>query len=292
MSSPPTGTVTFLFADVEGSTALQQDPQVDYAAAIAFFGACFAKPSPPRAAGRPTPSGDEYVAAFADGARCRDAALRDAARAAGRRVAERHASAYGSACTSAPRRSATRATRASTSCARRASRTPDTEARSSSPTRRSGRSTGFRAATSASTGSRGSRGPSGSTSCSPTTCRATSRLSQHDLDARRRDHRRSRRRHRPAARRIARLLADAGFDVVAQSGNPDDLLRHVAMHTPGVAIVDIRMPPTHTDEGFAQRRRSGDTTAVRACSCSRSTSRRRTRWTSSRETRPRASGTC
>jgi DNA-binding NarL/FixJ family response regulator/class 3 adenylate cyclase len=49
---------------------------------------------------------------------------------------------------------------------------------------------------------------------------------------------------------IARLLADAGFDVVAQSGGPEDLLRHVAMHTPSVAIVDIRMPPTHTDEGL------------------------------------------
>jgi DNA-binding NarL/FixJ family response regulator/class 3 adenylate cyclase len=49
---------------------------------------------------------------------------------------------------------------------------------------------------------------------------------------------------------IARLLADAGFEVVAQSGGPDDLLRHVAMHAPTVAIVDIRMPPTHTDEGL------------------------------------------
>ena len=49
---------------------------------------------------------------------------------------------------------------------------------------------------------------------------------------------------------IARLLADAGFEVVAQSDNPDDLLRHVGMHKPGVAVVDIRMPPTHTDEGL------------------------------------------
>ena len=49
---------------------------------------------------------------------------------------------------------------------------------------------------------------------------------------------------------VARLLADAGFDVVAQSGNADDLLRHVAMHKPDVAVVDIRMPPTQTDEGL------------------------------------------
>ena len=49
---------------------------------------------------------------------------------------------------------------------------------------------------------------------------------------------------------VARLLSEAGFDVVAQSGNADDLLRHVAMHKPAVAVVDIRMPPTHTDEGL------------------------------------------
>ena len=49
---------------------------------------------------------------------------------------------------------------------------------------------------------------------------------------------------------VARLLEDSGFEVVAQSGTADDLLRHVAMHKPRVAIVDIRMPPTQTDEGL------------------------------------------
>jgi DNA-binding NarL/FixJ family response regulator/class 3 adenylate cyclase len=49
---------------------------------------------------------------------------------------------------------------------------------------------------------------------------------------------------------VVRLLEEAGFEVVAQSGTADDLLRHVAMHRPDVAIVDIRMPPTHTDEGL------------------------------------------
>jgi DNA-binding NarL/FixJ family response regulator/class 3 adenylate cyclase len=49
---------------------------------------------------------------------------------------------------------------------------------------------------------------------------------------------------------VARLLEDAGFEVVAQSGTAEDVLRHVAMHKPDVAIVDIRMPPTHTDEGL------------------------------------------
>jgi DNA-binding NarL/FixJ family response regulator len=49
---------------------------------------------------------------------------------------------------------------------------------------------------------------------------------------------------------IARLLSEAGAEVVAQSGTADDLLRHVPMHKPDVAIVDIKMPPTHTDEGL------------------------------------------
>jgi len=53
---------------------------------------------------------------------------------------------------------------------------------------------------------------------------------------------------------IARLLTESGFDVVAQSGTAEDLLRHVAMHKPDVAVVDIRMPPTHTDEGLRAAR--------------------------------------
>jgi DNA-binding NarL/FixJ family response regulator/class 3 adenylate cyclase len=49
---------------------------------------------------------------------------------------------------------------------------------------------------------------------------------------------------------IARLLEDQGFEVAAQSGTAEDLLRHVGMYKPDVAIVDIRMPPTQTDEGL------------------------------------------
>ena len=49
---------------------------------------------------------------------------------------------------------------------------------------------------------------------------------------------------------IARLLTDAGFEVVGQAGDAEDLLRKVRAHKPDVAIVDIRMPPTHTDEGL------------------------------------------
>jgi DNA-binding NarL/FixJ family response regulator len=47
-----------------------------------------------------------------------------------------------------------------------------------------------------------------------------------------------------------RLLEDFGFDVVAQAGDRDDLLRKVRAHRPDVAVIDIRMPPEHSDEGL------------------------------------------
>ena len=47
----------------------------------------------------------------------------------------------------------------------------------------------------------------------------------------------------------ARLLAEAGFEVVGQAGDAEDLLLKVRSYSPDVAIVDIRMPPTYTDEG-------------------------------------------
>ena len=49
---------------------------------------------------------------------------------------------------------------------------------------------------------------------------------------------------------IVRLLRDAGIDVVAEAGDAEALLGHVRSARPDVAIVDIRMPPTHTDEGL------------------------------------------
>jgi len=49
---------------------------------------------------------------------------------------------------------------------------------------------------------------------------------------------------------LARLLEDAGFEVVAQASDAEDLLRKVRAHKPDVAVTDIRMPPTQTDEGL------------------------------------------
>jgi DNA-binding NarL/FixJ family response regulator len=49
---------------------------------------------------------------------------------------------------------------------------------------------------------------------------------------------------------VARILADSGFEVVGQAGTADELMVKVRSYSPDVAIVDIRMPPTHTDEGL------------------------------------------
>jgi DNA-binding NarL/FixJ family response regulator len=49
---------------------------------------------------------------------------------------------------------------------------------------------------------------------------------------------------------IARLLEESGFEVAGQADDAEGLLRKVATHKPDVAIIDVRMPPTHTDEGL------------------------------------------
>jgi DNA-binding NarL/FixJ family response regulator len=48
----------------------------------------------------------------------------------------------------------------------------------------------------------------------------------------------------------ARLLEDAGHEIVAQSGDAEDLLRRVRAHKPDVAIIDVRMPPDNVDDGL------------------------------------------
>src|SRR5215203_6387366 len=54
---------------------------------------------------------------------------------------------------------------------------------------------------------------------------------------------------------VARLLEDAGFEVVGQAGDGEDLVRKVGAHKPDAAVVDLRMPPTHTDEGLRAAKR-------------------------------------
>jgi len=53
---------------------------------------------------------------------------------------------------------------------------------------------------------------------------------------------------------IVRLLQDAGIDVVAEAEDAEGLIREVSRTRPDVALVDIRMPPTHTDEGLVAAR--------------------------------------
>jgi DNA-binding NarL/FixJ family response regulator len=49
---------------------------------------------------------------------------------------------------------------------------------------------------------------------------------------------------------IIRLLSEQGFEVVGQAGDAEDLVRKVGAHKPDVCVVDIRMPPTNTDDGL------------------------------------------
>jgi DNA-binding NarL/FixJ family response regulator len=62
---------------------------------------------------------------------------------------------------------------------------------------------------------------------------------------------------------IARILVEAGLDVVAQSGDADDLSRKALAHHPDVVVADVQMPPGHGDDGLRAalevRRRSPDT---------------------------------
>ena len=54
---------------------------------------------------------------------------------------------------------------------------------------------------------------------------------------------------------MAKLLEEHGFEVAGQAGDGDELVRKVMAHKPDVAIVDVRMPPTHTDEGLRAAQR-------------------------------------
>jgi DNA-binding NarL/FixJ family response regulator len=58
---------------------------------------------------------------------------------------------------------------------------------------------------------------------------------------------------------LARLLAEQGIGVVAQAGTAEELLRLVASDPPDVAVIDIRMPPTYTNEGLSAAQEIRDT---------------------------------
>jgi len=247
----PTGIVTFLFADVEGSTALQQNPQVDYAAAVALLRRLLRGAVAAYGGAEADAVGDEYVAAFADPVSGADAAL-----AAQRALRD----------TEWPNDTAVRVR---------------IGLHVGSPSLGAEGYTGIdvvRASRIANAGHGGQIVVSGD--MLSTLGDVPSRdLGEHRLEGLASPERIHQLladdlpRDFPPLRNtvstlgagvsvvladdtvllregIARLLADAGFDVVAQSGTPDDLLRHVGLHRPNVAIVDIRMPPTHTDEGL------------------------------------------
>jgi DNA-binding NarL/FixJ family response regulator/class 3 adenylate cyclase len=247
----PTGTVTFLFADVEGSTALQQDAGADYPAAIALVRRLLRGAVAAHGGAEADAVGDEYVAAFAQATAGADAAfaaqraLRDSTWPNGTTVRVRIGLHLGSPALNEEGYTGIDVVRASRIA---------------------------------------NAGHGGQIVVSDELLQALNGVASRDLG----EHRleglaRPERIHQlladdlprdfPPLRNtismlgaginvvladdtillregIARLLADAGFEVVAQSGSADDLLRHVAMHAPRVAIVDIRMPPTHTDEGL------------------------------------------
>ena len=251
MRSLPTGTVTFLFADVEGSTALQEDPRVDYAESITLLRGLLRDAVATHGGAETDAVGDEYVAAFADGRAAADAAftaqraLRDAPWPSQATVRVRIGLHVGTPALGDEGYTGVDVVRASRIA---------------------------------------NAGHGGQIVVSEEMLGALQGIQSRDLG----EHRleglaRPERIHQlladdlprdfPPLRNtismlgagisvvladdtvllregIARLLTDAGFDVVAQAGDPEDLLRYVAMHKPTVAIIDIRMPPTHTDEGL------------------------------------------
>ena len=251
MQELPTGTVTFLFADVEGSTALQQDPDVDYPTAIARVRRILRDAVSAHGGAEADAVGDEYVAAFADPAAGADAAfaaqraLRDNTWPGGATVRVRIGLHLGSPSYGEEGYTGIDVVRASRIA----------NAGHGGQIVASNELTGaLNGIDSRSLGEHRLEGLA-----------HPEHIHQLLADDLPRDF--------PPLRNtismlgagisvvladdtillregIARLLADAGFDVVAQSGTREDLLRHVAMHSPTVAVVDIRMPPTHTDEGL------------------------------------------
>ena len=89
---------------------------------------------------------------------------------------------------------------------------------------------------------------------------------------------------------LARLLTDAGFEVVGRAGDPAALLRLVDARRPELVLTDIKMPPTHSPmKASKPHARSAAATPTPACWCSRTTSSPATRCGCSR-TSPKRSG--
>jgi DNA-binding NarL/FixJ family response regulator/class 3 adenylate cyclase len=255
MRSLPTGTVTFLFADVEGSTALQQDPTLDYAAAIGHLRGLLRNALRANDGAESDAVGDEFVAAFSEARAAARAAfetqraLRDTEWPNGGQVRVRIGLHTGTPMLGDEGYTGIDVVRASRIA---------------------------------------NAGHGGQIVVSTETLEQLDEIQSRDLGAHRLEGlARPERLHQlladdlprdfPPLRNtismlgsgvsvvladdtvllregIARLLRDAGFQVVAQSDNADDLLRHVGIHKPTVAIVDIRMPPSHTDEGLRAAR--------------------------------------
>ena len=76
---------------------------------------------------------------------------------------------------------------------------------------------------------------------------------------------------------IVHLLTAAGHEVVGQADRADGLLALVHTLSPDAVVVDIRMPPTHTDEGLVAAQRIRAPPPTLACWCCRSTSSPATR---------------
>jgi DNA-binding NarL/FixJ family response regulator len=90
---------------------------------------------------------------------------------------------------------------------------------------------------------------------------------------------------------LAGLLAPAGVQVSAQAATADEALVRIAAHRPDVVIMDIRMPPTYTDEGLQATAQLKKPTRILVSCCCPRTSRRPPQRGSSRSTTA-ASATC
>ncbi len=76
---------------------------------------------------------------------------------------------------------------------------------------------------------------------------------------------------------LVRLLAEEGHEVLAAVGDADRLMEAVAATPPDVVVADVRMPPTHTDEGLRAALRSAAAAPRWGCWCSHSMWRSGTR---------------